>query len=145
MRAAHRDSRGKAEMPAMRQASIDRMASAAVARAPQALRRAGTAAEVRMNRWKQLADAKEWKREYLAELRAQIQIKETLLRSLRTSYAELNQLEGRELALRHRWESAEDVEQVMADKRAFRETFEDLFCAAEVNGKDFFEACAAVS
>lgn len=93
-----------------------------------------------MSRAKQLQDAREWKREYLAELRARIQIEESLLRSLRESVAELKQLEGRKLALRFGCESPADVERVLAEKQRFQQTIEDLFCAAEISGKDFFAA-----
>jgi hypothetical protein len=115
-----------------------------VARKPERTAEAATDPYPEDGMTRQMTAALEWKREYLADLRARITIEEAVLRSLRTSYAELNQIEGRDLALRYGWESAEDIERVMAGKREFQERIENLFCAAELMGQDFFEACKAV-
>jgi hypothetical protein len=62
-----------------------------------------------------------WKKEKLAELKAEAQVLEILLRTTRDQIAELSSLEGEELAGVFGWQSPEEVEKLFSAAKIFGE------------------------
>lgn len=84
--------------------------------------------------WKHRQAAEEWRREREAQLRAEIQIEESLLRCARTELAELRSLEGEELVYRFLAEPPAEVAQTMQPKRRFERKVEEILAESLLAG-----------